>query len=195
MAEGVYADAAIEIVPPGSLLSEPVTVKDIHLPTATAHTLSFSAPFALTSTRAQRTKARAFVLYFDTFFPATPDPVDPDEEVHVAREGEARTAEVWAPRRRPSQPELPPLSPTSPKMPHLPRKPSLKRPLSERMVEGEQAQPQPQPPALPRARSAGPQRMASFSTGPASVPTHWKQTVFLLREPIDVREGAPPSLS
>ncbi|THH29363.1 hypothetical protein EUX98_g4825 [Antrodiella citrinella] len=30
----------------------------------------------------------------------------------------------------------------------------------------------------------------SFSTGPASVPTHWKQTLFLLREPIAVREGS-----
>lgn len=30
----------------------------------------------------------------------------------------------------------------------------------------------------------------SFSTGPKSVPTHWKQTIFLLREPITVDEGA-----
>ncbi|KAI0036261.1 S-adenosyl-L-methionine-dependent methyltransferase [Vararia minispora EC-137] len=31
--------------------------------------------------------------------------------------------------------------------------------------------------------------VTSFSTGPASVPTHWKQTLFLLREPIVVDEG------
>ena len=29
----------------------------------------------------------------------------------------------------------------------------------------------------------------SFSTGPLSVPTHWKQTLFLLREPIVAAEG------
>jgi type I protein arginine methyltransferase len=29
----------------------------------------------------------------------------------------------------------------------------------------------------------------SFSTGPRSVPTHWKHTIFLLREPIMVTEG------
>lgn len=32
-------------------------------------------------------------------------------------------------------------------------------------------------------------RPTSFSTGPQSVPTHWKQTIFLLREPISVRPG------
>jgi type I protein arginine methyltransferase len=33
-------------------------------------------------------------------------------------------------------------------------------------------------------------RVTSFSTGPDSQPTHWKQTVFLLREPILAEEGA-----
>ena len=29
----------------------------------------------------------------------------------------------------------------------------------------------------------------SFTTGPESEPTHWKQTLFFLREPITVSEG------
>jgi type I protein arginine methyltransferase len=33
-------------------------------------------------------------------------------------------------------------------------------------------------------------KVTSFSTGPKSVPTHWKQTIFLLREPVTVDEGA-----
>lgn len=33
-------------------------------------------------------------------------------------------------------------------------------------------------------------KITSFSTGPESVPTHWKQTLFLLKEPITVHEGA-----
>ncbi|KAJ7618910.1 protein arginine N-methyltransferase [Mycena polygramma] len=37
-------------------------------------------------------------------------------------------------------------------------------------------------------RSAAP-KITSFSTGPQSIPTHWKQTLFLLREPIVVEEG------
>ncbi|KAF9464204.1 protein arginine N-methyltransferase [Collybia nuda] len=32
--------------------------------------------------------------------------------------------------------------------------------------------------------------ITSFSTGPQSMPTHWKQTLFLLREPISVTEGS-----
>ncbi|TBU22355.1 protein arginine N-methyltransferase [Dichomitus squalens] len=32
-------------------------------------------------------------------------------------------------------------------------------------------------------------KVTSFSTGPASMPTHWKQTIFFLREPISVADG------
>ena len=32
-------------------------------------------------------------------------------------------------------------------------------------------------------------KITSFSTSPKSTPTHWKQTIFLLRNPISVREG------
>ena len=32
-------------------------------------------------------------------------------------------------------------------------------------------------------------KVTSFSTGPRSVPTHWKQTLFLLREPVVADEG------
>ncbi|KAF8993501.1 protein arginine N-methyltransferase [Cyathus striatus] len=47
-------------------------------------------------------------------------------------------------------------------------------------------------PAPQRRRSTGKERerVSSFSTGPQSVPTHWKQTIFLLREPITVSEGS-----
>ncbi|KAJ7101532.1 S-adenosyl-L-methionine-dependent methyltransferase [Mycena belliarum] len=33
-------------------------------------------------------------------------------------------------------------------------------------------------------------KITSFSTGPQSIPTHWKQTLFLLREPLIIEEGA-----
>lgn len=38
------------------------------------------------------------------------------------------------------------------------------------------------------------QGVTSFTTGPESMPTHWKQTIFLLREAIPVEEGSLPSL-
>ncbi|GLB38566.1 putative class I-like SAM-binding methyltransferase superfamily, protein arginine N-methyltransferase family protein [Lyophyllum shimeji] len=47
-------------------------------------------------------------------------------------------------------------------------------------------------PAPQRRRSQGADKdvITSFSTGPQSVPTHWKQTLFLLREPVTVAEGS-----
>lgn len=45
--------------------------------------------------------------------------------------------------------------------------------------------------ALQRRQSIGREKeeITSFSTGPESTPTHWKQTIFMLREPITVIEG------
>lgn len=44
--------------------------------------------------------------------------------------------------------------------------------------------------SVPRRQSVkSRQGITSFSTGPRSAPTHWKHTIFLLREPIVVTEG------
>jgi len=42
-----------------------------------------------------------------------------------------------------------------------------------------------------RRRSMGgrKEKISSFSTGPHSTPTHWKQTIFMLRELVTVSEG------
>ena len=47
--------------------------------------------------------------------------------------------------------------------------------LSRRMSSGDGLKPKP--------------KITSFSTGPQSVPTHWKQTLFMLRDPLVVDEG------
>ncbi|KAF8657322.1 hypothetical protein AX16_002244 [Volvariella volvacea WC 439] len=46
--------------------------------------------------------------------------------------------------------------------------------------------------ALQRRQSTGgmKEKVTSFSTGPKSTPTHWKQTLFLLREPITVSDDS-----
>lgn len=95
------------------------------------------------------------MLYFDTFFTTTGEPVPPDAEVHIVKEGGVALAEVWpvggkpAPQRRSS------------------------------LGDGLKAKP----------------KTISFSTGPKSVPTHWKQAIFLLRESITVHEGMSPDTS
>jgi protein arginine N-methyltransferase 3 len=46
--------------------------------------------------------------------------------------------------------------------------------------------------AQKRRQSIGREKgqITSFSTGPLSTPTHWKQTLFMLREPFVVSEGS-----
>ena len=121
----------------------------MYLRTITARQLDFSAPFTLVSTAERRTKVHAFVLYFDTFFSSSGEPVPAGTAVHVVREGETLLAEVWQVGRKPH--------------------------LSRRMSSGDGLKAKP--------------KITSFSTGPMSVPTHWKQTFFLLREPIHMQHG------
>jgi type I protein arginine methyltransferase len=137
-------------------------------------------------------------LYFDTFFTTDGSSVAPDAQVQLAREDDLHLAEVWPlgtglGRRRSSQPHpvSPVLEPLTPPKPGMPRKPSLKHVASGNKQTVEEKAPS-SPPAHRRRASLGDglvNKTASFSTGPWSIPTHWKQTLFLLREPIFVEEG------
>ena len=51
-------------------------------------------------------------------------------------------------------------------------------------------------PAHKRRQSTGQdkERITSFSTGPQSYATHWKQSIFMLREPFMVSEGTRPPM-
>ncbi|KAA1472227.1 S-adenosyl-L-methionine-dependent methyltransferase [Dentipellis sp. KUC8613] len=147
MGEEVDEEAIVDVVGPDTVLSEPCTVKDLIIRDITTRQLDFTAPFTLVSTAERRTKIHSFVLYFDTFFSPTGDPVPEGTEVTVRKDGAGAVAEVWHVGGRP----------------HIPRRPS------QNVKEKD--------------------RITSFSTGPASEPTHWKHTIFLLEEPIVVDEG------
>ncbi|TFY63817.1 hypothetical protein EVJ58_g3025 [Rhodofomes roseus] len=95
MGTDVYDDAIVDVVGPETVISEPCTVKDLDLASITPKQLDFSAPFTLTSTSPQRTKAHALALYFDVFFTADGAPIAPDTRVRVVREGDPVVAEVW----------------------------------------------------------------------------------------------------
>lgn len=179
------------------------------------HTLSFSAPFSLVSNSPQRTRARALVLHFDTFFAPDGGPVPADARAQAVRPDDAHLAEVWplgsAARRRRSvdaallqQAEQDKADEAAGERPQMPRKPSLKRSSSG---QREEAPVRSLSPVQEKAGGAAPakppharkdslgeglkkDKLISFSTGPESVPTHWKQTIFLLREPIPLEEGA-----
>lgn len=150
MAGDIYDDAIVDIVSENSLASEPFVLKDLFLREITTKQLDFSAPFTLVSTADKRTKVRALILYFDTFFTADGDLIPEGTEVHISKEGDPILAEVWQVGSKP----------------HIPR----------RMSTGD---------GLKKPR----RKMSSFSTGPLSIPTHWKQTLFMLKDPITVTEG------
>ena len=140
MAKGLYDEAIVDVVGPHALMSEPCVVKDLHLSTITTKQLDFSSSFSLVSTVERRTKVSAFILYFDTFFRFSGEPVPEGTEVKVVKEGEAHLAEVW----------------------HVGGRPASQR----------------------RRSSLGPSKerenIVSFSTGPKSAATHWKQTLFCM---------------
>ena len=112
----------------------------------TTRQLNFTSPFTLVSTASKRTKVNALVLYFDTFFTGTGNPVPPDTQVNFVKEGEAVLAEVWPVGGRPAH--------------------QRRQSISNKK-----------------------EKVVSFSTGPQSAPTHWKQTFFMLKEPFFVSEG------
>ncbi|KAJ4482476.1 S-adenosyl-L-methionine-dependent methyltransferase [Lentinula aciculospora] len=158
MTEELYHEAVIDVVGTHTMLSTTFVVKDLRISLITARQLDFISPFKLTSSVNRRTKVTAFILYFDTFFTASGNPVSPETEVEVIQENDAVLAEVWplggrpAPQRRMSQ--------------HHKKDNSLE---SRDFTRAE--------------------AVTSFSTGPQSIPTHWKQTLFLLKEPFVIDEG------
>jgi len=151
MAHSIYKDAIMDVVNPNSVVSEPYLLKDLHLRSITTRQLEFTSPFSLTSTSLMRTKIHALVLYFDTFFTTTGEPVSPDVPVRLIRDGDVTLAEVWP----------------------IAGKPPPKRRAS----------------VGPGLKEREEKRVISFSTGPTSQPTHWMQTIFLLKDPISAEEG------
>ncbi|TDL19665.1 protein arginine N-methyltransferase [Rickenella mellea] len=149
MAKEVYEDAIADVVGPESMVSEAVIIKDLHIPKISTRQLDFVESFTLHATSNRRTTVHAFLLYFDTFFTTSDDPVPPSTEVQTVKGGDVAVAEVWR-------------------------------------VGGES---KPRRSYSLDLKGKGKVRVTSFSTGPPSIPTHWKQTIFLLREPVVVEEG------
>ncbi|CUA74805.1 protein arginine N-methyltransferase 3 [Rhizoctonia solani] len=159
MAKEVYDDALIEVVSADAVLTNDDLIKDVPIQRVTPKNLDFSSPFVLTATRPG--KAHALLLYFDTWFTTDGADVPPDAEPTIAKgEGDVVTTDVLQIKARP---EL------------VARRKSSMGPLRKKSVSGEEM--------------IKDGKEVSFSTGPASMPTHWKQTLFLFRNPVDLKEG------
>ena len=68
-------------------------------------------------------------------------------------------------------------------------KPDVVRRKSQSVQRRESGEPGHGAPRKPERRASQSPKVMSFSTGPESVPTHWKHTLFLLRDPVVVEEG------
>ncbi len=177
--------------------------KDIDISSVTSKQLNFSAPFTLKSSTQKRKAAHAFILYFDTFFSPSGAQVPPDAPATIAKENEMMLAEVWrvggggpsrtmspsvervrSPSRSgntvtiaaPASPVA--ASPTSPTSPRVTTLGKMRRASSMKSKDGRE-----------REREPPKETIKSFTTGPQSTPTHWKQTFFLLREPVQMQHG------
>ncbi|GAB1526517.1 hypothetical protein RhiTH_009684 [Rhizoctonia solani] len=159
MAKEVYDDALIEVVSADAVLTNDELIKDIPIQRVTSKNLDFSSPFVLTATRPG--KAHALLLYFDTWFTTDGADVPSDAEPTIAKgEGDVITTDILQIKARP---EL------------VARRKSSMGPIRKKSMSGEEI--------------IKDGKEVSFSTGPASMPTHWKQTLFLFRNPVDVKEG------
>ncbi|KAL0577118.1 hypothetical protein V5O48_004871 [Marasmius crinis-equi] len=170
MAQEVPDEAIVDVVGPHTMLSDPHVIKDIYIPEVSTRQLDFTSAFKLVSTAQRRTKVTAFILYFDTFFTRSGQPVPPGTEAQIVGEDQVLVAEVWpvggkpAPQRRASQ--------------HS----QAERKLERRKTEDEAT-------LKAKEKEKAADVVTSFSTGPRSIPTHWKHTLFILREPFIADEG------
>lgn len=154
--------------------------QDIDTAKVTLRELSFSSPFTLYGTSARRTVAHAFILYFDAFF--TPDGSQVSQNTRATVAGGDGTnenavpvvAEVWRPGS-PSRARSPSVGAQSDSGMDRASSPTRREKMRRRQSSVK----------LRRAQAKG----QSFTTGPESEPTHWKQTLFLLKEPIVIQEG------
>ncbi|KDQ16021.1 hypothetical protein BOTBODRAFT_107545 [Botryobasidium botryosum FD-172 SS1] len=169
MAKEIYDEALIDVIGPAALLGDVVTIKDLPLQHITARQLDFISPFSLTIGRDGM--FHAFVVYFDTWFTVDGADVPTNAPVTITRvDGDGVTADVIQLKRRPSQAE---------------RKMSLGGDNAPE-VQSQSAQTEP-------AKEETRKKEVSFSTGPRSTPTHWKQTLFLLRKPVRAKRGTTVS--
>ncbi|KAK7462145.1 hypothetical protein VKT23_007748 [Stygiomarasmius scandens] len=216
MSTDIYNEAVIDVVGPHTLLSAPACVKDLHIQTlppvppsspATSASTStshphplnkFTTPFSLISTTSRKTTVTAFVLYFDTFFTTDGSQVPEDVQAQVVREEDGVVAEVWplgggnpgAMKRRKSSGAFKSKSKSPSPAPNRRQSQSING-LS---LGGEvTAEPGSIIGDNEKQKEKEKSKIISFSTGPQSIPTHWKHTLFLLREPFIVDEGTKVS--
>lgn len=113
-------------------------------------------------TASKRTTVHGFLSWFDTWFMPSKEPVPTNGR-----------PELKGGERLEGLPPVTVIPPVDADVPAL----ALKR---DQVVEEQD---------VPESQRG---EVVSFTTGPEGLETHWKQTVFLLKEPLEVEQGRPP---
>ena len=163
-------------------------VQDLNLQMITSRSLSFSSPFSLwaldfptsaaakkaagpyfsTKPNQNRVYARAFILWFDTFFSPQGGMAAGEQPVKMHSEDVDVGHKTTSEKRRGGL-----------------RSSSIAGEKKDAESQGSEIEP-----PLIMTEEPVEEREESFSTGPFSKETHWKQVVFLLKEPIELDRGA-----
>ncbi|KDN46121.1 S-adenosyl-L-methionine-dependent methyltransferase [Tilletiaria anomala UBC 951] len=163
MTKGLFDEAYTECLKPEAVVTDIADIYDLPLCVLPPKQPTFRSPFRLTSKRCAA--IHGFVSWFDTWFMTSPAPyrVDSETNVPVQLQGGERLG------------DLPPCTTDVITVEDVP---ALK-------LKGSDLAPSP---ASDSTEAKG--EVVSFTTGPYGKDTHWKQTVFLLKEPIDAEEGS-----
>lgn len=165
MSKGLEIDSYVEGLKSDAIISDVVPILDLPLQEMNASQPSFVSPFVLeihsTGT------VHGFLSWFDTWFLAKSQHPRVPDAIWKANEGQLLKGGVVIP-------DLPPVT---------------TEPITAKDVEGiHLTHNATQRDPTTQETDAGPVPI-SFTTGPQGLETHWKQTVFLLKEAIQAEKG------
>ena len=161
MKAGLVDEAWTDVFEANQLVTSTDTIYELPLQTMSAKQPSFTAPFSLKASKS--TSIRAFVSWFDTWF--TPDG-NPTPSAEQAPQGEdMKGGQVLE--------GLPDVTVKCPEERDVRGLDLEKNSIVDKDTD----------------ESGSKGETVSFTTGPQGLETHWKQTLFVLKEPLAVEAG------
>lgn len=164
MTEGLFDEAYVETLAPESIVSNVVDIFDLPLGILPARQPVFRSPFKL---RLQKdATVHGFTSWFDTWFMGSHQPYLSDDKGKPIQPKGGQALDLPPCTIKPVEPsDVPGIELLGNRI--------IQAPTQEQLEKDAQAG------GLP----------VSFTTGPFGKPTHWKQSVFLLKEPIVAKQG------
>ncbi len=161
MTKGLYDEAYTEGLKKDVIISDASTIYDLPLCILPPKQPTFRSPFNLLCHKAG--EVHGFVSWFDTWFMTSPEPYNKDASGQPAQMEGGEELE-----------DLPECTVRELKLEDVP---GLK-------LQGNEITPE------PSAEEGAKGEVVSFTTSPYGKETHWKQTVFLLKEPMHAQANS-----